>query len=321
MAGAASEGTLTTDDLTSLEIFTTPSGSIELRVDATHDTIWATQKQIADLFECEKSNVIQHIQHVYAEGEADEAATSKESLLVQTEGAREVRRTATFYNLDVILAVGYRVSGKKATEFRRWTTGVLRSHIEQGYSLNVERISNDPDAQRRLAAEIRAIRTSEASMYGKVRDVFKESASDYQSGSPTAQHFFAMAQDKFHYAVTGKTAAQIILERASAASANLGMRVDVPVRTAEAKVAKNYLTEDELHALENISEQFLLFAESKAFRGQKMTMEELQFKLNTLLTANDYPVLFEYGTYERGRADEHVAAELAKYRQAQIGPA
>ena len=252
------------DDDLSLEVFQTANGSIELRVDASHDTVWATQKQIAALFECDKSNVTHHIQNIYAGGELDAGATSEETSVVQREGERDVTRPATIYNLDVILAVGYRVSGKKATEFRRWSTSILRAHIEQGYTLNEARLATNPEAQRELAAAIRAIRTSEAEMYLKVRDVFKQSASDYSTSSPTARHFFAMAQDKFHYAVTGKTA----------------------------------------------------FAESKAFRGQTMNMEELQFKLNTLLTANDYQVLYEYGSYDADRAETHVKGEIAKYRQA-----
>ncbi len=312
---------MTTEDASeslSLEVFQAPSGSIELRVDAAENTVWASQKQIAAMFDCDKTNVTHHIQNIYTEGELTAEATSEDSSLVQIEGGREVNRPVTLYNLDVILAVGFRVNSKKAGEFRRWSGQVLRSHIERGFSINEARLASSPEGQRELANAIRAIRTSEQAMYLKVRDVFKESASDYSPTSPTAQHFFAMAQDKFHYAVTGKTAAQIVLERASAAKPNLGMRNEIVVRTTEAQVAKNYLDEDELHALENISEQFLLFAESKAFRGQKMTMEELQFKLNTLLTANDYPVLFEYGSYDRGKANDHVKSEIEKYRQAQI---
>ncbi|MCK9496397.1 MAG: virulence RhuM family protein, partial [Dehalococcoidia bacterium] len=149
----------------------------------------------------------------------------------------------------------------------------------------------------------------------RVRDVFKESASDYDKDSQAARSFFAMAQDKFHYAITGQTAAQILLSRASSAQPNLGMTDgSLSVNVANAKVAKNYLSEDELQALENISEQFLLFAESKAFRGQPMTMEELSFRLNTLLTANDYPVLFQYEAHQREQADQHVKREVETYR-------
>lgn len=308
----------------SIEVYQTDAGSFELRVDADHDTVWASQKQIAGLFDVDKTNITHHIQNIYAEGELDAASTSEETSLVQMEGGREVSRRVTLYNLDMILAIGYRVSGRRATAFRRWATGVLRSYVERGFTVNEERLAEDPEARRQLAATIRALRLSEAEMYQKVRDVFKASASDYDSNSQSARSFFAMAQDKFHYAVTQKTAAQLVLERASASKPNLGMRDEVAVTRANSEVAKNYLDEDELHALENISEQFLLFAESKAFRGQKMTMEELAFKLNTLLTANDYPVLYEYGSYQRGEANDHVKREIARYRDQQpqiTGPA
>lgn len=156
--------------------------------------------------------------------------------------------------------------------------------------------------------------------YLKVREVFKESASDYNAHSQEAKSFFAKAQDKFHYAITQKTASEILLERADSKKNNMGLRVsrgDLPTKV-EALIAKNYLSEDELQGLENICEQFLLFAEAKAFRGKKMTMEELSHKLNTLLEANDYPVLYEYKSYLKTKADAHVQNELAAYK-ARIG--
>ena len=196
----------------------------------------------------------------------------------------------------------------------------LYSHFVGGYSLNEKMLVERPDKMRELAQRLRQIRTSEQSIYVQVREVFKETAIDYNKDSQTAKSFFAMAQDKFHYAVTQKVAAEIVLERADSRKENMGMTNTIkgyPTQT-EARIGKNYLTEDELMLLENISEQFLLFAETKAFRGQKMTMEELTFKLNTLLTANDYPVLYEYKTYLKDKKNAHADKEFSKWEQKQI---
>ena len=300
----------------SIAIFESESGKIQLEIDPEHETVWATQQEIADAFECSAENVRQHISKIYSDGELDEIATSKKILEVQKEGSRDVSRQINHYNLDLILSVGYRVSSKRATLFRQWATETIKKLIVEGYAFNPERVAASPEIQRRLHATLRQIRTSEKSIYSKVKDVFKLSASDYAEDSRTTKSFYAMAQDKFHFAITEQTAAQIVLERADAQMSNMGLTtMSGEEPTAEnVKVGKNYLTADELQGLENISEQFLLFAESKAFRGQKMVMEELATKLNVLLMANDYPVLYEYDTYLRAKADKHAKKQLDIYR-------
>lgn len=304
------------DSQQGLVVFSSETGEIALNLDRDHNTIWATQAQIAALFGCTDKNVIQHIGNIYDQGELDREGTSKKFLLVQDEGTRQVSRNVQHFNLDMILSIGYRVNSKQATKFRQWATKTLSDYVINGFTINEARLSQDREAQLALANALRKIRTSEVNMYEKVREVFKQASIDYDKDSHITRTFFAMAQDKFHYAVTQRTAAQIVLERASASKPNLGMTIPfegVPA-TKVAQTAKNYLSAEELHGLENICEQWLLFAEAKAFRGQKMTMEELSFKLNTLLTANDYPVLYEYGRYRRGEADAHVKTELQKYR-------
>ena len=261
----------------SIAIFESESGDVQLEIDPEHETVWATQQEIAAAFECSAENVRQHINNIYSEGELNERATSKKILEVQKEGSRAVRRQVNHYNLDLILSVGYRVSSKRATIFRQWATETLKRWLIEGYALNPERVEASPEIQRRLHATLRQIRTSEKSIYSKVKDVFKLSASDYAEDSRTTKSFYAMAQDKFHFAITEQTAAQIVLERADAQMSNMGlttMSSEGPT-TQDVTVGKNYLTADELQGLENISEQFLLFAESKAFRGHKMVMEEL----------------------------------------------
>jgi hypothetical protein len=227
-----------------------------------------------------------------------------------------VKRQTDRYNLDVILSVGYRVNSRKATEFRQWATRTLKTLVTQGYAIDAERLANDPAAQQGLAELLRQIRHEEKAMYAKVKDVFAATATDYDGNSQQAKTFFAMAQDKFLFAITDKTAAQIILERADSTKLNMGLRTvkgDQPT-AEETRIGKNYLTAAEIQGLENICEQFLLFAESKAFRGQKMTMEELTTKLNILLQANDYKVLYKYEKFQRQQADTHARIELERYK-------
>ena len=300
----------------SIVIFESESGNIQLEIDPEHETVWATQQEIADAFGCSIKNVSLHISSIYRVGELDKPGTMKKNFIVQKEGSRDVSRQINHYNLDLILSVGYRVSSKRATRFRQWATETIKGLIVEGYAFNPERVAASPEIQRRLHAALRQIRTSEKSMYNKVRDVFKLSASDYAEDSQATKSFYAMAQDKFHFAITGQTAAQIVLERADAQMSNMGLTTMSSERptTQEVKVGKNYLTSDELQGLENISEQFLLFAESKAFRGHKMVMEELATKLNVLLMANDYAVLYEYKIYLRDQADKHAEKQLRVYR-------
>lgn len=301
--------------------FRSEGKEVAVHLDSPENTVWATANGIADLFGCTTRNVEMHIKNVYRDGEVDEFGTTKTLFEVRREGERAVERAVVHYSLDVILAVGYRISGKRATGFRRWASERLKEYLVRGYAVNEERLKDDPAALKALAAKLRSIRTGEKAMYEKVREVFKHSSADYDVESHAARTFFAIAQDKFHYAVTGKTAADIVLERADASKENIGLVTFSGKQPCldDARVGKNYLNEDELRALENISEQFLLFAESKAFRGQKMTMEELSFKLNTLLTANDYPVLYQYDGYRRKAANEHAKQALGEWKSRQVG--
>ena len=207
----------------SIAIFESESGNVQLEIDPEHETVWATQQEIAAAFECSAENVRQHINNIYSEGELNERATSKKILEVQKEGSRDVSRWINHYNLDLILSVGYRVSSKRATLFRQWATETLKRWLIEGYALNPERVAASPEIQRRLHATLRQIRTSEKSIYSKVKDVFKLSASDYAEDSRTTKSFYAMAQDKFHFAITEQTAAQIVLERADAQMSNMGL--------------------------------------------------------------------------------------------------
>lgn len=287
------------------------NAAIDFNVDWNQDTVWATQKQMADLFGREVPTINEHLAKLYADGEAERASTFRKFRIVRLEGGRQVAREIDHYNLDVILVVGYRVNGTKAAEFRKWANGVLKAYITEGYALNEARLRQDPDALKSLAAKVRALRSEERQIYEAVRECFKVSASDYDKNAPAVRSFYAKIQDRYLYAATGKTASQILLERADGTKPNMGMTVvkgRFPTRT-ECSVGKNYLFSDELYVLHIMCEQFLLFAESKALRGQPTTMEALTNKLDQLFAINEYPVFPGYNDYLREKAKEHAEVE------------
>lgn len=301
---------------TQLVSYVVPGGEVRFTINGDRDTLWGTRAEIASAYGCTEENVRQHLANLYKEKELELSATSKKFLEVQKEGDRTVKRLVYRYNLDAILAVGFKISTKSAIEFRQWASGVLKQFMSAGYAIDAERLAQDPVAQEKLAATLRSIRHEERAMYAKVREVFKASSSDYDPVSQAAKSFFAVAQDKFHYAITGKTASELILERADARKLNMGLQTikgEVPT-VEEAKTGKNYLSASEIRGLENICEQFILFAESKAMRGKRMFMEELSHRLNALLEANEYPVLYEYKSYLKASADTHARLELDRYR-------
>jgi hypothetical protein len=290
---------------------------VDLNFDWSHETVWASQKQIADLFGVERSVVTKHISNIFESGELEAEATCANFAQVRLEGGRQVSRDVEHYNLDVILSVGYRVSSAKATEFRKWATQTLRRYITDGFALNESRLRTDPNALRELAAQVRALRSEEITIYQAVRDCFKIAANDYDKDSPKVRSFYAILQDKFLYAITKKTASELIIERADAAKHNMGVQTTkgkTPT-LAEAKTGKNYLETDELYVLHILCEQFLLYAESKAIRGQSMTMDELATKLDSLLTTNEYPVFGGYREYLVKAAAMHAEKEWRRFQK------
>ncbi len=291
--------------------FNGENAAIDFNVDWSQETVWGTQQQIADAFGVNVPAVSKHISNIYEQGELDAEATVSKMEILRLEGGRQVRRQVDHYNLDVILSVGYRVSSVKATEFRKWATQTLRRFITDGFALNEARLRDDPKALRDLAARVRALRSEEKTIYEAVRDCFMIAASDYDSGSQKVRNFYSRLQDKFLFAITGKTASELILDRADSTKENMGLMAfkgNFP-KKPEAKVGKNYLLSDELYVLHILCEQFLLYAESKAIRGQSMTMDELSAKLDKLLSTNDYPVFEGYRDYLKDRAMQHAENE------------
>jgi len=292
--------------------FTSGDQSIPFNIDISEDTVWATQAQMAALYERNPRTISEHIQAILNEDELDASSVVRKFRVTASDG--KSYETA-HYDLDMILAVGFRVKSPRATEFRKWAYKTLRSYIVDGYAINEARLRDDPAATNALASKLREIRAQEKNLYASVRAYFKEAATDYDPKSQASRSFYARLQDRFHYAITEKTASQIILSRADHKRSAMGLVAyegNMPT-IDEAQVAKNYLESDELYTLHLLCEQFLLYIESKAMRGQKMTMEQLATKLDELLAVNDYPVFPGYKDFLKDKAVKHAQVEYARF--------
>lgn len=280
----------------------------DFTLDPSNETVWATQQQVAEAFGIDRTVVGRHLRNIFAEGELDEKAVSAKFARTASDGkSYETQR----YNLEAILSVGYRVSSKRATAFRQWATRTLKDYIVQGFALDEQRLKDDPQALRELAARVRALRADEKNVYQGVRDVFAFGSLDYNKDDPIVRSFYARLQDKFLHAVTGKTAAEIRLDRADHLKPAMGltdMKGEYPTRS-DVGTGKNYLDENELYALHILCEQFLLFVESKAIRGQQMTMAELSAKFDDLLRFQGHSVFSQYSDYLKPKADAHAQRE------------
>ncbi len=282
---------------------------VDLSFNPATNSIWATQEDIASLFDVDRTSISKHIKNVFADGELIEDSNVQKVHI--TGGFRPV----TFYSLDVMISVGYRVNSRAATKFRQWATHTLRTYLEQGYVINERALRDSPEMLNKLAAEIRALRSSEKQVYAKVRECFKVSSSDYDPSAKEVRKFYALLQDKFHHAITGLTSSKLILDRADHQEENLGLlSMDGEKPTLkDAQVGKNYLRPDELYRLHLLSEQFLLFAESTALAQKKMTMQSLHDQLDRLLTLNDYEVFDGYKDYIKDEALRHAKIEYELY--------
>lgn len=274
-------------------------------------TVWLSQRLLAELFQKDVRTVNEHIQNVFEEGELDPGATIRKFRIVQTEGKREVARLVDHYNLDVILAVGYRVRSHRGTQFRRWATERLREYLVKGFVLDDERLREGrtlgTDYFDELLERIREIRASERRFYQKIRDLYTL-AIDYDPATAETQEFFQVVQNKLHWAITRRTAAEIIRERADAGKPNMGLTTwkGVKVRRADVTVAKNYLNEAEIRQLNRIVTMYLDYAEEQAERRKPLYMRDWRAKLDAFLAFNEHDVLGD-----AGRVSAEVAQRLA----------
>ena len=296
------------------------SDGIEVRVE--DGTIWLSQKLIGQLFDTTSENIIRHLNNIFEDGELVDKATTKDYLVVQKEGNRRVRRAIKHYNLDVIIAVGYRVNSKRATAFRQWATSVLRDFTLRGYLIDKKRMENgaflDDDYFERLLEEVREIRLSERRFYQKVTDIYSTSM-DYDKNSPTTGEFFAKVQNKMHYAVHGHTASELIYDRADAEREHMGLMTwgaspSGKILKSDVSIAKNYLTEAELQDLGLLVNAYLDLAERRARQKNPMTMEDWANHLDLILQADGNTLLQNAGKISAEIAKQHAESEYKKYR-------
>ena len=288
----------------------------DIQVKMLDETVWLTQDQMAQLFHTTKPNINMHISNILKDGELQEISTIKNFLTVQKEGERMVERSRPHYNLDMIISVGYRVNSRRGTEFRIWATGRLKEYIIKGYTLDERRLRETNQIDK-LIEHVRSIRTSEQTMYRKITDIFATSK-DYDPDSEIAHNFFATIQNKLHYAIHGKTAAEVIVERADSDRPHMGLTHwtgKIDITKADAKVAKNYLDPTELKLLELLGEQFLSFAEFRITDKKEMYMKDWVRKFDELLELNERNILRNRGKVSREEMERFIDEELQRYKQ------
>lgn len=308
-----------------LVLYQAPDGAARLQVRLSGGTLWLTQQQLAELYQSTPQNITQHIRAIYAEGEVAEAVTCKPYLQVRAEGGRSVSRNLKHYNLDVVLAVGYRVRSHRGVQFRQWATDTLKGYLVKGFVLDDERFKRGGDADYfdELLARIRDIRSSEKMFWRKVLDIYATSV-DYDPRAEASQQFFATVQNKMHWAAHGHTAAEIIALRADASKPHAGLMtwaaasVGGEPRKTDMAVAKNYLNEEELQVLNRIVNAYLEFAELQALNRQPMSMTQWISKLDDFLRLSGREILTHAGRITAEAAQGKAEAAFSTYRQQQL---
>jgi len=312
-------GNLPTKSDSEIVLYRTEGGDTKLDVRLEDETVWLSQANLAELYQTTKQNISLHVQNIYEEGELYEDSVVKEYLTTAADGKNYKTK---HYNLDMIISVGYRVKSHIATHFRRWATERLREYIVKGFVLNDERLKNPDhpfDYFDELLSRIQDIRTSERRFYQKITDIYATSA-DYDVTSEISLTFFKTVQNKMHWAITGMTAAEIIGDRADAGKPNMGLTSwrGEKVRKGDVVVAKNYLSGDELSALNNLVEQYLVFAEGQAMRRVKMYMKSWVEKLNGFLSLNDRDILKDAGRISHDMAKKLAEAQYDEFNKKRI---
>ena len=306
-------------------LYTSPEGDVRVEVFFKDDTVWLTQKRIAELFGVDVRTINEHLGNIFSSGELDETATIRNFRIVQTEGERDVRRDVNFYNLDAIISIGYRVNSHQATQFRIWATKTLRTFIIKGYALDDERLKNGThfgtDFFAELLERIREIRASERRFYQKITDIYA-TAADYDKDAPITQEFFATVQNKLHFAIHGQTAPELIASRVNHTKQHMGLKSwknspDGKILKSDTTVGKNYLSENQLRELNRIVTMYLDYAENQAERGMLMKMSDWASKLDAFLQFNEYDILTNPGKISHAAAEKIAHEEYDKFRPIQ----
>ena len=308
-------------------LYTTPSEDIKINAVIKDETLWLTQKAMAELFGCSTDNISLHLTNIFSEGELTSEATTEDFSVVQKEGIRNVKRTLTFYNLDAIISVGYRVNSARATQFRIWATKVLKEYIQKGFVLDDERLKQGTtafgkDYFRELLERVRSIRASERRIWQQITDIFQECSIDYDKNSNITQEFFATVQNKFHYAITGQTAAEIVFHKADNTQEHMGLKTwsgapDKRILKSDVSIAKNYLKEDQIRRLERTVSGYFDYIEDLIERENTFTMEQFAASVNEFLAFRKYQILPNKGSISHERAKKLAEAEYDKFNKTQ----
>ncbi|MRJ41254.1 MULTISPECIES: virulence RhuM family protein [Idiomarina] len=314
------------DQTSEFLLYTAPDGDIKVEVLLSDETIWLTQKRMAELFGVGVPAISKHLENIYESGELQREATISILETVQQEGSREVKRKLEYYNLDAVISVGYRVNSTQATQFRIWATQLIKEYIIKGFAMDDERLKNGQyfgkDYFKELLERVRSIRASERRIYQQITDIFAECSIDYDPKSETTRQFYAHVQDKFHYAITGHTSAEIISLKADATKPLMGMTTykNAPkgrVLKSDTIIAKNYLSETEIKQLERTVSSFFDYIEGIIERRNTFTMEAFAASVDKFLAFNEYQILEGYGSVSRAIAKQKAYQEYEQFNKQQ----
>ena len=300
---------------------------IKVKVAVKDETIWVTQRGMAELFGCTSDNISLHLKNIYADGELSEISTTEDFSVVQSEGSRQVTRSVRFYNLDAVISVGYRVNSHRATQFRIWATSVLKEFIKKGFVLDDERLKQGEtvfgkDYFRELLERVRSIRASERRIWQQITDIFAECSIDYDKNSPVTQEFYATVQNKFHYAITGQTAAEIVYSKADSSKENMGLTTwknspDGRILKSDVTIAKNYLDEKQIRRLERTVSGFFDYVEDLIEDNHTFTMQQFAESINAFLEFRQYKILQGRGTVSKLDAERKATSEYDIFNKTQ----
>ena len=309
-------------------LYNTPEYSEKVQVVVKDETLWMTQKAMGELFGCSSDNISLHLKNIYESGELQEKPTAEKISVVQQEGNRQVTRNTQFYNLDAIISVGYRVNSLQATRFRQWATKTLNEYIRKGFVLDDERLKQGKtafgqDYFRELLERVRSIRASERRVWQQITDIYAECSIDYDRNSPTTHDFYAMIQNKFHYAITGKTAAEIIYDSADHTKPHMGLTTwknspDGRILKSDVTIAKNYLDEQSIRRLERAVTGFFDYIEDLIERENAFTMQQFAQSVNEFLAFRRYNILPNKGRISKEQADGKAEQEYAIFNKTQL---
>ena len=300
---------------------------IKIKVAVKDETIWVTQRGMAELFGCTSDNISLHLKNIYADGELSEISTTEEFSVVQSEGSRQVTRSVRFYNLDAVISVGYRVNSHRATQFRIWATSVLKEFIKKGFVLDDDRLKQGEtafgkDYFRELLERVRSIRASERRIWQQITDIFAECSIDYDKNSPVTQEFYATVQNKFHYAITGQTAAEIVYSKADSSKEHMGLTTwknspDGRILKSDVTIAKNYLDEKQIRRLERAVSGYFDYVEDLIEDNHTFTMQQFAESINAFLEFRQYKILQGKGTVSKLDAERKATSEYDVFNKTQ----